>query len=929
MTLEAPVVGERARRERRVAAELAALLDGAARATPDDAATPSTPPAEAALAPILAAAAALLAPHLDRAVVPVLASARRDLLAVLARRLTRVCLRVLAREQQVIDALAAVGSPSQLDGSAAAWRDRFHEYPVLADLVAQTTLDFREFVVEMLGRLADDRELLARQIFGGRPLAALARIRGDAGDAHARGRSVAVLRFEDGSGVVYKPKDLRVTRAVIDLCRLLNGAGLPLALHVREVLPRAGYTWEELVPAAPCHDVDEVRRFHVRMGMLVRLLELLEGRDFWLDNVIAAGEHPILVDLEMVLQPRRRAAASATDAERAADEQLRESAANLGVLSAPVAIAAGLAAEDLGALTPSRELRLPVAAVPAHEALTGARRPSRDGYILWTPVDHAPVLGGESARATDHVEALLEGYRAMQTAIFARREELLSASGPLAALAGLPVRVVHTSTWRSIRALHAGLDPDLLTDVARREAHFAAVLGASGLPDDRRAVLRAEIAALSGLAIPYFLCRADGDALLDGEGRTLVEGFFTGSALARVTQRVQQARAQPAAGREDLVRSTLATGHGAGASRHAATIEDGPAVDWLAEAVAVGDQILGAAVRAGGGLSWIGLTYDPAHDLRWIDVLKPEIVTGSTGLSIVLADLFVASGHERFRDAALGAIADTRAAAAEARVDVGALRGAGAHLYGLHRCGVTLGASELTDAATELARALAIEIESESVSARATLDLATGVAGLALVAVACDAEPLARALAAQLEPRLADADLARSPYPIGALLARRLPDLQGGISLTAARLAHRFGIALRCGPDRGAAPTSSGAHLARLATFAAAGGDRDRLAAGVAAFVASDLRAPGADRLERLDVALAAARTLASPELGRAAAQLGRAMVAERRAEGRWFPDRSAANCHDLSALWGLGAVAHALLRLHDPGRFRAIVTID
>jgi type 2 lantibiotic biosynthesis protein LanM len=923
VTFEAPAARERARRERQVAGELAALLAGAARATPDDAATPDTPPAEAALAPILAAAAALLAPHLDHAVVPVLASARRDLMVVLARRLTRVCLRVLAREQQVIDALAAVGSPSQLDGSAAAWGDRFQEYPVLADLVAQTTLDFREFVVEMLSRLADDRELLGRQIFGGRPLAALARVRGDAGDVHARGRSVAVLRFEDGSGVVYKPKDLRVTRAVIDLCRFFNAAGLPLALHVREVLPRTGYTWEELVPAAPCCDADEVRRFHVRMGMLVRLLELLEGRDFWLDNVIAAGEHPILIDLEMVLQPRRRAAASATDAERAADEQLRESAANLGVLSAPVAIAAGLAAEDLGALTPSRELRLPVAAVPAHEALTGAPRPSRDGYILWTPVDHAPVLDGASARAVDHVEALVEGYRAMQAAIFARREELLSASGPLAALAGLPVRVVHTSTWRSIRALHAGLDPDLLTDVARREAYFAAVLGASGLPEDRRGVLRAEIAALSDLAIPYFLCRTDGDALLDGEGRTLVEGFFTGSALSRVTQRVQEARALPAAGREDLVRSTLATSHDAGASRHVATIEDGPAVDWLTEAVAVGDQILGAAVRAGGGLSWIGLTYDPAHDLRWIDVLKPDIVTGSTGLSIVLADLFVASGHERFRDAALGAIAATRAAAAEARVDVGALRGAGAHLYALHRCGVALRAAELTDAATELARALV------SVSVRATLDLATGVAGLVLAAVACDAESLARAIVTQLEPRLADADLARSPYPSGALLARRLPDLQGGISLTAARLASRFGIALRYEPDRGAAPTSSGAHLARLATFAAAGGDRERLAAGVAGFLASDLRAPGADRLERLDVALTAARTLASPELGRAATRLGRAMVAERRAEGRWFPDRSAASCHDLSALWGLGAVAHALLRLHEPGRFRAIVTID
>ena len=57
----------------------------------------------------------------------------------------------------------------------------------------------------------------------------------------------------------------------------------------------------------------------------------------------------------------------------------------------------------------------------------------------------------------------------------------------------------------------------------------------------------------------------------------------------------------------------------------------------------------------------------------------------------------------------------------------------------------------------------------------------------------------------------------------------------------------------------------------------------------------------------------------------------GRVLLASRRQWGRWFPERLEAEAQDLSALGGLGAVAHALLRLDTPdiGSLRLVAPVD
>ncbi|MET0406573.1 MAG: type 2 lanthipeptide synthetase LanM, partial [Cystobacter sp.] len=906
----------------------------AAQAHPD-VLRPPVSPAEAVLAPWLAVAHARLAAMLSGGAVPVRDTARQDMVALLAQRLTGVCLRVLALEQRALEAASwLMGTAPRLDNSLASWWSRFEQYPALALLVTRTLLDWQRHLGELLTRLAFDRERLSGAFLGGRPLSALSGVEGDTGDMHDGGRSVAVLRFESGFRVVYKPKDLSITRATLELCVFLNEAGLPLPLHVRTVLVRGGYTWEEFVPAAPCQTEAEARRFFSRMGMLLRLFQLLEARDLFLDNLVAAGAHPVFIDLETMLQPRRQTTSSVT-APRA-EELLGESVVHMGILALNALIAPGLPAEDFGAVTPPRPLMCPFPSAAAHRVLEGSTAPAREGYRVWFPPQvHSPHLGGKPVLAAEHLEELLAGYRGMQEVLCSVREELLTSEGPLKRLAGLRVRYIHRDTWDYMRLHHASLEPALLVHPARREAMLAAALDREA--DESRAVTQAELDALTRLDIPYFLCLTDGEAILGSDGQSLGEGFFAGTAFQRVEQRLHAVDTFPLPLHEDFIRSTLATGHHALPASHLESAEDNASghVDWLSEATRLGEFLLDVAIQEEQGPVWLGLSLDPFHDVEQVEVLEPDLLSGSAGIACVLADLYKETGQERFRTAALGALHGTlekiRRAPTELErgtltargtpfLEVGAFRGVGAWLYTLSRCARVLEEPSLARAARECAAALPIE----SLLTRSTADVGVGLAGLLLGLVACEAGPTARALVEAMERMGSSTPAVPPPFPEGARARRLLPSWGLGLEWCSARLGVMPRWLIHDAPES----SSLADLLIQLDLIQASGNDvlrarvRDVLDAPVG-------RRSTAELLELLEVALVASKAFEDRSFLEHAQRLAGTLRARARSRKRWVPEGLAADRHQLSALWGLPAIAHGFLRLHAPGRVASLRLLE
>ena len=179
----------------------------------------------------------------------------------------------------------------------------FRAYPALARVLAQLAGHWISAWTEALARLEAHAGQLRDRFFDGADPGPVAAIRTGAGDSHNQGRATAILRFQDGSRLVYKPVPAGVDRAWYRLLDWIAARGGPLLPRSPRHLDGPGHGWTEFVEAAPCPDPEALRRYFLRCGALLCLVQLLGGGDCHHENLIAAGEHPILLDLETVMTP--------------------------------------------------------------------------------------------------------------------------------------------------------------------------------------------------------------------------------------------------------------------------------------------------------------------------------------------------------------------------------------------------------------------------------------------------------------------------------------------------------------------------------------------------------------------------------------------------------------------------------------------------
>src|SRR5207253_2966548 len=103
--------------------------------------------------------------------------------------------------------------------------------------------------------------------------------------------------------LVYKPKSLAIDTHFQELLIWFNERGQHPAFRTFKVIDRGTYGWAEFIQVFECQSEQEVERFYERQGSYLALLYALEATDFHYENVIAAGEHPIPIDLEALFHP--------------------------------------------------------------------------------------------------------------------------------------------------------------------------------------------------------------------------------------------------------------------------------------------------------------------------------------------------------------------------------------------------------------------------------------------------------------------------------------------------------------------------------------------------------------------------------------------------------------------------------------------------
>ncbi|WP_242109963.1 type 2 lanthipeptide synthetase LanM family protein [Luteimonas aquatica] len=251
-----------------------------------------------------AAQLALLAPRLAPEEAALILEAAEDALRGNARlKLNRVLLLELHAAQRAGELTAPdeAGRFAQFVERAvqpafAAHLDR--RYPPLRERLALALDRQRGAIGALAERFADDRDLLEPLL--GAPAGRLLALSLGQGDLHDGGQTVARLTLQGGT-VMYKPRSLRVDATLDAFLAHLFGEEAN-RVRVPAVIDRGGHGWAAFAAHRYCESDAELRTFYRGLGHWLAVLRLLGGTDIHLENLIAVGPVPVVIDVESVFE---------------------------------------------------------------------------------------------------------------------------------------------------------------------------------------------------------------------------------------------------------------------------------------------------------------------------------------------------------------------------------------------------------------------------------------------------------------------------------------------------------------------------------------------------------------------------------------------------------------------------------------------------
>uniref|UniRef100_B8HM21 Lanthionine synthetase C family protein n=1 Tax=Cyanothece sp. (strain PCC 7425 / ATCC 29141) TaxID=395961 RepID=B8HM21_CYAP4 len=644
----------------------------------------------------------------------------------------------------------------------------FSTYPVLARLVT-TALEFWvEATAEFLQRLAKDLEQIQARFHIQEPQVTAIQL--NLSDSHKRGRSVFILTFTRGEKLVYKPKDLSLEAAYSDLLIWCNQNGAPLPFKPLNVLNRGSYGWVEFIEQQPCSDYLAAQRFYQRAGMLLCLLYVLRGTDCHHENLIAWGEHPMLIDMETLLHHQANLL-DETETADLAGLSFFNSVLRVGLLPRWDFNKDNRVAYDISGLGSDVNQSAPRKAARWQGINTDDMHLSYQEVPL-PPCKNLALLNGQPLAIADYQEDFLNGFEQMYQFLVSHRAQLLAADSPLRLFQDQPIRFVFRATMVYGVILQNTCAPDLLKSGCDRSIELdilsRAFLTVLQKPD-AWPILHAELRAMEQLDIPYFVASSSSDALVLEDG-TEIPHYFKAPSYDQMIACLEQLGQADLDRQMALIRGVLAAkiARPVGFQAHSSTAAT--AANWqdleplsrdalIQQAQAIAAEIASRAIRGSDGrVNWLGLSYVPNAERFQLQLLSHNLYEGNCGIALFLVAVDHLTNSDRYREPVLAALQPFRQILHRQepeilqrmvqRMGLGGSSGVGSMIYCLVKISQLLNEPTLLSDAHLLARLITPKL----IAADQSLDLIGGAAGaivglLSLFSVTHDPEVLAIAIA--------------------------------------------------------------------------------------------------------------------------------------------------------------------------------------
>ena len=622
----------------------------------------------------------------------------------------------------------------------------FKTYPVLGRLIAMAI----DFWVDATGEFCDrltENWLEIEKSFSSEPLKQVIDIKSGLSDPHNGCRTVAILTFDTGMKLVYKPKNLKIEAAFFQLLDWFNHQDELLPLKIIQVLNYDTHGWVEYVESLPCKNETEAQQFYQRSGMLLSLLYLLHGSDCHYDNLIAHGGHPVLIDTETLFQHRIEFSKSpwTNQSQFLAQERLRESPLQTVMLPQW-----GLSGND--------NLNIDLSGLGGREEQVGLafkwQNINTDGMKIGT--DSAilkgscgPTLNGIILTPDNYYKELLAGFEQMYSFLSDHQEFLSSPKSPLNIFANLGVRYLFRSTriYESIvrdsyspESLKSGIDRSIALDVLSRAYLF------EDKKPDFWPLLDTELQAVEQLDIPFISTNTSETSFKLPSGEK-ISGVFEESSFSSVFFRLKSLNKDNLEHQLEIIRSSFCARYMVEPSFSVSLETDNIPLltksipltpDQLVhEAINLAQDLQKRGIYADQGVTWIGLGSRIHASSFQIQSLSNNLYDGSPGVALFLAALAKVTGNPEWRDLTLKTLQPLRLLLKKSKPEIakifqreesGGAEGLGSIVYSLVQISQLINDVDIIEDAKKAANLITLD----QINYSQNFDLVSGSAGTIL-----------------------------------------------------------------------------------------------------------------------------------------------------------------------------------------------------
>ena len=611
----------------------------------------------------------------------------------------------------------------------------YNEYFELTKLMYKVTENKFNYLIEVINNLSNNMGVIREKFNNNAIVGKVISINTGKGDDHNKGRSVALVTFESGLKIIYKPKSLEIEYKFQEILSWLNSQmSNVLDLYITNIYYEDTFGFMEYISYKECKNKKEVENYYTRIGQLLSVLYILNANDFHHENIIASGENPVLIDLESLLHSSMEIENDLfTRSGKLAEKILAESVYSVGLL--PQRITNRVNGEDIS---------IEISGLGFEEDQVapfknyGVKHPNSDEICLeevfgmLTTQLNNPKIEGKIEKSDFYIDKIKLGFISIYRWI--ENNKSLVEEKIRQTFTGTESRYILRPTYLYSQLLRTSFHPDFL----RKEVDRQVILNRIGINADSvlEKFVKSEYEDLLMGDIPYFKCRVNTGEIVDSRGK-IISGCFKVSPLEESIRKVN------ALDEDELKRqlyfidvSFLAKESDAkkdetGFMFNKINFDNKVEKDeWINLACKIGDYILSKGIEGEKeGVTWISTVLAGVDENIWgLSPVGNDLYMGNCGIALFLAYLGKITGNDKYIDGANKAIVDVIYEIENLKKDypylIGAYNGLGGYIYCLFNIGRLLNRKDYEDIAFEQIKAISKIIEKDKV-----FDVIGGAAG--------------------------------------------------------------------------------------------------------------------------------------------------------------------------------------------------------